>query len=75
MPMLTWICALGLYCAGKLNFSSSSAGSETCFFFFAKKDGPLILSVLTIVPVPAEEKQPYSMMLPPPCLTLGMVIE
>uniref|UniRef100_A0A8K9UMA1 Tc1-like transposase DDE domain-containing protein n=1 Tax=Oncorhynchus mykiss TaxID=8022 RepID=A0A8K9UMA1_ONCMY len=30
-------------------------------------------SILTIFPVPAEEKQAQTMMLPPPCLTVGMV--
>ncbi|TWW62417.1 Transposable element [Takifugu flavidus] len=29
-------------------------------------------SILTIFPVPAEEKQAQTMMLPPPCLTVGM---
>ena len=30
-------------------------------------------SVLTSLPVPAAEKQPQSMMLPPPCFNIGMV--
>ncbi len=33
----------------------------------------IIPSTLTKSPVPAEEKQPRSMMLPPPCFTVGMV--
>uniref|UniRef100_A0A8C7SPC0 Protein max n=1 Tax=Oncorhynchus mykiss TaxID=8022 RepID=A0A8C7SPC0_ONCMY len=30
-------------------------------------------SIVTSLPVPADEKHPYSMMLPPPCFTVGMV--
>jgi hypothetical protein len=30
-------------------------------------------SILTSLPVPVAVKHPYSMMLPPPCFTLGMV--
>ena len=30
-------------------------------------------SVLTSIPVPAAEKHPHSMMLPPPCFTVGRV--
>ncbi len=33
----------------------------------------IIPSTLTKAPVPAEEKQPQSVMLPPPCFTVGMV--
>jgi hypothetical protein len=29
-------------------------------------------SILNSLPVPASEKHPHSMMLPPPCFTLGM---
>ena len=31
-------------------------------------------SILTSLPVPATEKHPHSMMLPPPCFTVGMVL-
>ena len=31
-------------------------------------------SILTSLPVPAAEKHPHSMMLPPPCFTVGMVL-
>ena len=31
------------------------------------------LSILTSLPVPATEKHPHSMMLPPPCFIIGMV--
>ena len=31
-------------------------------------------SMLTSLPVPAAEKHPHSMMLPPPCFTVGMVL-
>ena len=31
-------------------------------------------STLTSLPVPAAEKHPHSMMLPPPCFTVGMVL-
>ncbi|MCI4389341.1 hypothetical protein PGIGA_G00096870 [Pangasianodon gigas] len=34
----------------------------------------MIPSTLTKVPVLAEEKQPYSMMLPSPCFTVGMIV-
>ena len=35
---------------------------------------PFIFSlILTSLPVPATEKQPHSMMLPPPCFTVGVV--
>ena len=30
-------------------------------------------SILTSLPVPAAEKHPHSIMLPPPCFTVGMV--
>ena len=33
----------------------------------------IFLSILTMAPGPAEEKQPQSLMLPPPCFTDGMV--
>ena len=37
--------------------------------------GSIQLSLtLTSPPVPAAEKQPHSMMLPPPCFTVGMVL-
>jgi hypothetical protein len=40
------------------------------FLYFA----PFILpSILTNLPVPAAEKLPHSIMLPPPCFTVGMV--
>ena len=31
-------------------------------------------SIMTSLPVPAAEKHPHSMMLPPPCFTVGMVL-
>ena len=31
-------------------------------------------SILTSLPVPAADKHPHSMMLPPPCFTVGMVL-
>jgi hypothetical protein len=34
----------------------------------------LIPSILTSFPVPAEEKHPHSMMLPPPCFTGGGIL-
>ncbi len=34
----------------------------------------IIPSTLTKAPVPAKEKQPQSMMLPPPCFTVGMLL-
>ena len=34
----------------------------------------LFPSILTSLPVPAAEKHPHSMMLPPPCFTVGMVL-
>ena len=33
----------------------------------------IFASILTSLPVPAAEKHPHSMMLPPPCCTVGMV--
>ena len=33
----------------------------------------IFASILTSLPVPAAEKHPHSMMLPPPCFTVGMV--
>ena len=49
---------------------SSGAGFHQGFLFFA----PLIFSsILTSLPVPAAEKDPHSMMLPPPSFTVGMV--
>jgi hypothetical protein len=33
----------------------------------------IIPSILTSFPVPADEKHPHSMMLPPPCFTVGMM--
>jgi hypothetical protein len=33
----------------------------------------IFASILTSLPVPAAEKHPHSMMLPPPCTTEGMV--
>ena len=35
----------------------------------------IALSILTSLPVPAVEKHPHSMMLPPPCFTVGMVFD
>nr|WPK86624.1 NLRC3-like protein 67 [Sebastes schlegelii] len=46
-----------------LNFSTEPGPSESNF--------PLIL---TSLPVPATEKHPQSMMLPPPCFTVGVVL-
>ena len=35
----------------------------------------IVSSILTSLPVPAAEKQPHSMMLPPPCFTGGMGLD
>jgi hypothetical protein len=37
------------------------------------KDLFILCSILTSLPVPAAEKHPHSMILPPPCFTVGMV--
>ena len=34
----------------------------------------MVPSILPSLPVPADEKQPHNMMLPPPCVTVGMVL-
>ena len=37
--------------------------------------GRIHLSLATSRPVPAAEKHPHSMMLPPPCFTVGTVLD
>ena len=49
---------------------SRSRFSSTITLYFA----PFIFTlILTSLPVPTAEKHPHSMMLPPPCFTVGMV--
>uniref|UniRef100_A0A8C7J3R6 Interphotoreceptor matrix proteoglycan 2 n=1 Tax=Oncorhynchus kisutch TaxID=8019 RepID=A0A8C7J3R6_ONCKI len=49
------------------NFSQSKEFSSRMVLYLAPSIFP---SILTIFPVPAEEKQAQTMMLPPPCLTV-----
>uniref|UniRef100_A0A8C8M9Q3 SUV39H1 histone lysine methyltransferase b n=1 Tax=Oncorhynchus tshawytscha TaxID=74940 RepID=A0A8C8M9Q3_ONCTS len=52
------------------SFADSIRFSSRMVLYLAPSIFP---SILTIFPVPAEEKQAQTMMLPPPCLTVGMV--
>uniref|UniRef100_A0A8C7P234 Uncharacterized protein n=1 Tax=Oncorhynchus mykiss TaxID=8022 RepID=A0A8C7P234_ONCMY len=52
------------------SFADSIRFSSRMVLYLAPSIFP---SILTIFPVPAEEKQAQTMMLPPPCLTMGMV--
>ncbi|XP_054642150.1 uncharacterized protein LOC129187227 isoform X9 [Dunckerocampus dactyliophorus] len=51
------------------SFADSSRFSSKVVLYLAPSIFP---STLTSFPVPAEEKQPHNMMLPPPCLTVWM---
>ena len=53
-------------CTGHYGFSSQIAG------YLAPS---LFLSTLNSFPVPAEEKHPHNMMLPPPCFTWGWCVQ
>ena len=76
-PALSWLCAQGRCPVGRWTFAPvwgperSGAGlSSRISLYFV----PFIFpSILTSLPVPAAEKHPHSMMLPPPCFTVGMV--
>uniref|UniRef100_A0A8C7U0U3 Ceramide transporter 1 n=1 Tax=Oncorhynchus mykiss TaxID=8022 RepID=A0A8C7U0U3_ONCMY len=58
------------YVANGESFADSIRFSSRMVLYLAPSIFP---SILTIFPVPAEEKQAQTMMLPPPCLTVGMV--
>uniref|UniRef100_A0A8C7LIM7 Uncharacterized protein n=1 Tax=Oncorhynchus mykiss TaxID=8022 RepID=A0A8C7LIM7_ONCMY len=61
------------YCLSKYGvkaFSDNLGFSSRMVLYLAPSIFP---SILTIFSVPAEEKQAQTMMLPPPCLTVGMV--
>ena len=61
----------------KMNFrpnfcflAESSRFSSRIFLYF---DPSIFPSILTSAPVPDDEKHRHNMMLPPPCITVGMV--
>ncbi len=68
----------GLLLCWKMTFLFSFSFLAEAWRFCANIDWYLerfiIPSTLTKAPVPAEEKQPQSVMLPPPCITVGMVL-
>ena len=70
-PTLSWLCGKGRFHVGRWIFAPVW-GPEQVFI----KDlcAPFIfVSLRTSLPVPAAEKHPNRMMLPPPCFTVGMV--
>ena len=64
------VCLRSLSC-WKLNLCPSLKSLED-WNRFPSRISPY-LAPSTSFPVPADEKHPYSMMLPPPCFTVGMV--
>ncbi len=75
--LLILMYALGCCRSERWSSSSSSAIYKEAWRFCSNIDWYLELfiipSTLTKAPIPAEEKQPQSVMLPPPCFTVGMV--
>ena len=77
-PALSWLYAHGSLLCWKVNCCPSlrlhalwSRFSLMTSLYFAAS---ILPSILTSLPVPAAEKYLHSMMLPPPCFTVGMVL-
>ena len=78
IPVLLWLSAwvslscwnINLHCSQRSSALWSRLSSRICLYL-----APFIVpSILTSLQVPAAEKHPHSMMLPPPCFTVGMVL-
>jgi hypothetical protein len=69
---------LGSLSCWKVNLHPSLRSWELCRRFKSRFSLYFALfifpSIVTSLPVPAAEKHPYNMMLPPPCFTVGMVL-
>ena len=76
-PALSWLCACGPCPIGRLNCHPSLRPWALWSWFSSRISlhfSPVIFpSILTSLPVPASEKYPLSLMLPTPCITVGMV--
>ena len=59
-------------CHSPIYFTLWSRFSSRICLYFAPF---IVLSILTNLPMPASENHPHSMMLPPPCFMVGMVLD